>query len=87
VYQLVEKDGKYEARKTEDKQLKETPDNAPLNRESLTCFDYNFDSNIASIGFYRATDTRCLYMWILKQSKIAENYNPAILKEIIDVLV
>jgi hypothetical protein len=68
VYEMYEKDGKLGARKSEERKLEDNPDNSPLNRESLTCFDYDYKSKVAKIGFYRSTDTRCLYLWILKNS-------------------
>ena len=67
--------------------MEEQTDNSPLGRDSLTHFNYDSETRKAEICFYRATDTRCMYMWILEQSKIAEHYTPAILKEIVEVLV
>ena len=61
VYEIFDKEGKYDFRLSEEKPLKDNPDNSPLNRESLTCFDYEYKTNKASVGFYRSTDTRCLY--------------------------
>ena len=71
----------------ETKCLEDTPDNSPLNRESLTCFDYDYETREAKIGFYRATDTRCLYMWICKNSGILQEFDPSVTRGIIDVLV
>jgi len=72
---------------TEQRVLDEQIDNSPLNRDSLTHFEHDTHNRQAKISFFRATDTRCMYMWIMQQSKIADKYTPAILKEIIDVLV
>lgn len=56
-------------------------------RDAWTLFDYNKESNQAAIHMYRSIDLRCLYMWILTESKISESYNPGVLKEVLDVLV
>lgn len=50
-------DGRFVSQLVLARELKETPDNAPLIRDSLTCFDYNFDTNVATIAFIGAYDS------------------------------
>jgi hypothetical protein len=39
------------------------------------------------VAFYRSTNLRCLYLWLLLNSDAKDTFNPGQYKDIVDVLV
>lgn len=69
------------------KNVEDPIDYIPLNRESLTSWAFDEETTEARIGFYKATDTRCLYHWLFQQSKLGDHFNIGDLEDLCNLLV
>ena len=86
-YHLGQKNGKYSAKFLTSKTIEQSIDYVPLNRDSLTSWEYEEDKKEATIRFYRATDTRCLYHWLFQQNGLANEFNIADLNDLCELLI
>ena len=86
-FHLGQKDGTYNSKILTSKPIENSIDYVPLNRESLASWEYNDDTKEATIGFYRATDTRCLYHWLFMESGLSKEFNIADLNELSELLI
>ena len=53
MYRLTEEDGQHTATAVKVLDLKEAPDNVPLDNEFLPCFRHHTETNEAEIVFYK----------------------------------
>lgn len=83
---LLDDAGKYRSIKEDTLPMKDSPTNFSLNKDSLVYCEKDEGDQI-SIAFYRSTDLRCLYMWLLTNSAAKTVYNPGELMKIVDILV
>ena len=85
-------DGKYTSKKEDSLEMKESPTNFSLSKDSLIYCEKDENGKV-DIAFYRSTDVRCLYMWLLtnvkqlKDEKGNYQYMPGDLNGIVDQLV
>ena len=86
-FQIVEKDGKLEAEDIMIKEIGEVYVPNFLDRSILAKLDKQPKGDKMDLTVYCGVDKKCLYMWILRESGIGEKYTPAILKEILDLLL
>jgi len=83
---ILDADGKYSSQKEDTLPMKDSPTNFSLNKDSLVYCEKDEGEDI-SIAFYRSTDLRCLYMWLLTNSQAKSVFNPGELMKIVDILV
>lgn len=86
-YHIENVNGKYKANFLIQKTLENSIDHVPLNRESLVSWEFDEETNEAKIGFYRATDTKCLYHWIFEKSGLTNDFNITDLNELSELLI
>jgi hypothetical protein len=86
-YHLSQNGGKYASTFLHSKEIEQSIDYVPLNRESLASWEFDEEKNEVSIGFYRATDTRCLYHWIFQESGLTKEFNITDLNELCELLI
>ena len=67
LHKINTENGKYTAKKEDSLSMKESPTNFSLCKDSLIYCEKD-ENNDVHIAFYRSTDVRCLYMWILLNS-------------------
>ena len=85
-------DGKYSSKQEDEINMKESPTNFSQCKDSLIYCDKDENGKV-DIAFYRSTDVRCLYMWLLSNIKDLKDsngnalYNPGDLNGIVDQLV
>jgi hypothetical protein len=86
-YHVGQSNGKYSSKFLTSKPIEASIDYVPLNRESLTSWNYEEEKKETTVGFYRATDTRCLYHWLFQESKLNEEFNIADLNDLCELLI
>ena len=86
TYQISEQEGRYHAEEISAEDIEDNFETVGLRRDTLSSIEVDEKAGRALVSTYRKADYRCVYMWLLIESGIAEHYNPAILNEIIGVL-
>lgn len=69
----MEEDGKLKAVYKNKRDIEGEDDTYTTYRDDWTLFDYNKQSHEAQVYLYRNIDLKCLYMWILHETKIAQS--------------
>ena len=87
LHQIRFENGKYIANKEDELAMEASPTNFSLTKDSLVYCEKS-DDNKAYLAFYRSTDLRCQYMWMLINSQeIGGTLNPGEMKNVVDQLV
>ena len=86
-YHLSKVQEKFTSKLLIQKEIQQSIDYVPLNRESLTSFDFEEESLNVTIVFYRATDTRCLYHWLFEKSGLSNELNITDLNDLCELLI
>lgn len=86
LHKINLENGKFKAKKEDCLAMKESPTNFSLSKDSLIYCEKD-ENNEVHIAFYRSTDVRCLYMWLLLNSDAKDVYTPGDLMNIVDTLV
>ena len=71
----------------EFKEISEDLFMSTIDKEFMVSFDYDELENKGKIEYYHINDLKCLYMWIAKKSGILKEFDPAVVKNVIEVLV
>jgi hypothetical protein len=82
----IDDEGKYTAKKEHWIEMRDSPTNFSLNKDSLVFCDKDETQDV-QVAFYRSTNLRCLYLWLLLNSDAKDTFNPGQYKDIVDVLV
>jgi len=82
----TDSEGRYQTNKEHQIEMRDSPTNFSLNKDSLV-FCEKEDSSDVQVAFYRSTNLRCLYLWLLLNSEAKDIFNPGQYKDIVDVLV
>lgn len=86
-YHISKVNEKFVAKLLSQKDIQQSIDYVPLNRESLTSFDFEEEQLQVTIMFYRATDTRCLYYWLFEKSGLSNELNITDLNDLCELLI
>jgi hypothetical protein len=66
--------------------VKEAPNNFSLQKDFLIYADRGLEEKAFNVAFYRSTDIKCLYMWLLKHSPVFKHFTPGEIHEAITLL-